>query len=105
MFIGMAWRIAEKPLCICAASERARARAFASFGHSCASGRCSATYSQMARESQTAKSPSSSTGTKPAGDTAPTWRVNASVKNPSFCSVKATPVARRAIHGRKDHEE
>ncbi|MNT33827.1 hypothetical protein D3C72_1697730 [compost metagenome] len=104
-FMGMAWRSAPKPLCICAASERARARALGSCGHKGAPLWRSAAYSQMASESHTAKSPSSSTGTRPAGDTAPSRRENSSVKRPSFCSVKGMPAARRAIHGRMDQEE
>ncbi len=105
MFIGSAWRSAPKPLCIWADSERARARARASCGHSCASGWRSAAYSQMASESQTAKSPSSSTGTRPAGVSAPRRCANASENKASFCSSKGMPAARSAIHGRMDQEE
>ena len=97
-FSGMAWRSAAKPLCICAASERARAR-LGCAGHRPASGWRSARYSQMASESQIANSSSSSTGTSPAGETSPTPRANASVLNASFCSVKAMPAARSSQPG------
>jgi hypothetical protein len=55
-----------KPLCISAAAERAQARALPSFGQTM-SWR-SARYSTMARESHTAVSPSTSSGTLPVGE-------------------------------------
>ena len=67
-FIGMLLRRLVKPLCISAQTERACARAFGSAGHSCARGKRSASVSQMASESHTVMSPSTSTGTRPAGE-------------------------------------
>ncbi|CFP58159.1 Uncharacterised protein [Bordetella pertussis] len=105
IFMGMVWRKAPNPLCICAASDRARARARRSAGHSCASGWRSATYSQMASESQTAKSPSSNTGTRPAGVMACSRCVKASVSRPSFCSSNGMPAWRSASQARRDQDE
>jgi len=66
----MCWRRAWKPACISALTERASARRAGSAGHSALprTAASSATYSQMARESQTVRSPSISTGTLPEGE-------------------------------------
>ncbi len=63
-------RRAPKPACISAHTERATARAEASSGQNPASGKRSARYSQIASESQTRRSPSCNTGTRPDGDSA-----------------------------------
>ena len=70
MFIGQWLRRPVKPLCISAQTLRARARAALSRGHSALSGNCSATYSAIASVSHTTRSPSTSTGTLPVGDSA-----------------------------------
>jgi hypothetical protein len=61
-------RRAVKPECISAVTERATARAVASWGHSFAWGKSSARYSQMASESQMSSSPCTSAGTLPLGE-------------------------------------
>ena len=109
MFIPNALRMAPKPECISAQTQRARARARASVGHSCLPGKRSARYSAIASVSQTARPSSTSTGTRPAG-----LRRRASVLNfepgenaskRSITSSNGMPAWVISTHGRIDHEE
>ena len=109
MFIGQALRRPVKPLCISAQMLRARARAVRSAGQSCFSGNCSATYSAIARVSQTVRSPSTSTGTLPTGETASMVLrkplPGAKLSKRTMTSSKSMPAWRSSTQGRMDHEE
>ena len=92
-----------KPECISALTARASARRARSAGHS--AGTCSATYSQMASESQTTVSPSIRQGTLPEGEC---LRISLRVL-PAYkrtpTSSKATPACLSASQGRRLQEE
>ena len=109
MFMGQALRIPAKPLCISAQMLRARARSATAEGQSFLSGNFSATYSAMARVSQTAKSPSTSTGTLPTG--LMSFKVFLNIdcaSKPSkrtITSSKSMPACLSMTQGRMDHEE
>ena len=109
MFMGQWLRRAVKPLCISAHTLRARARAFASAGHSCLSGQVSATYSAMASVSHTTRSPSTSTGTLAVGLTAPMVRLNSDcaskLSKRTRTSSNAMPACLSSTQGRMDQEE
>jgi hypothetical protein len=104
-FMGRRLRSSAKPECISAQTERARARVARSSGQRDFSGKLSATYSQMDRVSQTTTSPSTSTGTSPAGE----WRLTRAAKSGalklSFSSSKGIPACRRSSQGRSDQDE
>ena len=92
--IDMSRRRLAKPECISALTERASARAARSSGHSFASGKSSATYSQIASESQTTSSPWCSAGTR-ATARAPRWSSRQpGVSNGSTRSRNAMPACR-----------
>ena len=109
MFIGQCVRRAVKPACISAQMLRARARAAGSAGQRCLSGKRSARVSAMARESQTARPPSTSTGTLPTGFRGSTWRLNSELAAMSskgtMISSKAMPDWRISTQGRIDQDE
>jgi hypothetical protein len=112
MFIGQWLRSAPKPACISAHRLRARARRTRSAGQMPApSGKAlSCRYSAMASVSQTTSKPSSSsTGTRPAGLTAPPpgGKAEPSVKSKrSFAFVEGRcPVRFISTQGRIDHDE
>jgi hypothetical protein len=67
-FIGISVRTDAKPECISALTERAMARAVGSCGQPLAFGKRSATYSQIASESQIVVAPSINAGTRPEGE-------------------------------------
>ncbi len=110
MFMPNAPRSAAKPLCISAQTLRARARRRASRGHRPLAGNFSATYSAMARVSQTAK-PSSSTriGTLPTGDSAATTALNfesaAKLSKRTMTSSNGMSNWVSITHGRIDQDE
>jgi hypothetical protein len=109
MFIEQWLRKAVKPLCISAQMLRARARAFASAGHRCFSGKRSARYSAIASVSQTAKPSSTSTGTLPTGLMAATTDLKADcASNESkrtIFSSKGMPAPVNSTQGRMDQDE
>ena len=88
---------------------RARARCCASRGHSACCGKRSARYSAMASVSHTAKSPSVSTGTLPAGAMPPRRRLKSeSPENESkrsCTSSNAMPACLSSTQGRMDQDE
>ncbi len=95
-------RNAPKPLCISAAAERAHARAPASAGQT--PGRFSATYSTIASESHTVRSPSRRHGTLPLGEPPSLFAVKFAPKTCSR-SWNGMPSSVSRIQGRSDHEE
>ena len=98
-------RRAAKPACISAAIERAMARASASAGHRAACGHSSARYSMIASESQTTRSPCTSTGTLPAGEWASrAAREPGSDRRTSSVS-KSMPLWLAASQPRSDQDE
>jgi hypothetical protein len=105
MLTGICPRRWPKPECISAQTERARARARASSGQTLSAGKRSARYSTIASVSQTAKSPSSSTGTRPAGDTFAISVRKASPNSGSTRSRNGMPRWRISSQGRSDHDE
>ena len=88
---------------------RAAARAALSLGHSAFSGNCSATYSAMAKLSQTVVSPSRNSGTVPVGLTAVMVRLNSDwlskLSKRTYCSSKGMPAWRSSTQARMDQEE
>ena len=101
--IGHSPRSEAKLECISAAAARPSARAAGSAGHSRAAGCFSARYSQMAIDSQIARSPSLSTGTRPFGE--PAARASAlvcSVRSRISVSVNGAPLRFSTSHGRID---
>ena len=103
--MGQVSRRAPKPECISAAAARAMARALASFGQSSASGKRSARYSEMARESQIVRSPSRRTGTRFDGDTAAMAAEAPSQRRATRSSSKAAPDLTITTQGRRDQED
>ena len=100
-------RMAWKPEAISALTARAMARAARSSGQRRASGKSSAAYSQMARDSQTTRSPCRSAGTLPEGEWGSMSFVRCSPGLPRGMSTssKGMPAWVRAIQGRMDQEE
>ena len=109
MFIGKWLRSAPKPECISAQTLRARARAFASCGQRCFSGKLSARYSAIASVSHTARSPSISTGTRPAGVTPASSVLNfdsgVNASKRILTSSNAMPACFSSTQGRIDQDE
>ncbi|MCY1503015.1 hypothetical protein D9M68_371270 [compost metagenome] len=109
MFIGQLPRRLVKPECISAQMLRARARSATPWGHSCFSGKRSARYSAMASVSQTARSPSTSTGTLATGLMAPITCLNCEVASNeskrTITSSKGMPACVMSTQGRMDHDE
>ena len=107
MFIGKWLRSAPKPECISAQTLRARARLLTSCGQSFLSGNRSATYSAMASVSHTARSPSTSTGTRPAGLMRASSVLNfdsgENASKRSFTSSNGMPACLSKTHGRRWH--
>jgi hypothetical protein len=109
MFIGKWLRSAPKPECISAQTLRARTRMRVSAGQRRRSGNFSARYSAMASVSHTAKPPSTSTATRPAG----VWRASSVLNVESgvkaskriFTSSNAMPACVISTHGRIDQDE
>jgi hypothetical protein len=104
-FIGSSRRRSANPPCISYATLRAKARAPASAGHSCAAGNHSASASQIASDSQITSSPSTSTGTFAVGDAARNLSFVSARSRRIFRSRNGYPVARSASHGRKLHDD
>ena len=105
MFMGRAARSAEKPLCISALAERARARAPGSAGHRAPPAKISLAYSAMASESHTTRPRWCSTGTRPVGECSPMRRWNSGVSRGRRSRVNSAPALRRASQPRRDQEE
>ena len=109
MFIGQALRMPMKPLCISAQMLRARARSLTALGQRFFSGNFSAAYSAMAKVSQTAKSPSTNTGTLPTGLMSFKLCLNldcaSKPSNRTITSSKSMPACLSMTQGRMDQEE
>jgi hypothetical protein len=88
--IGQVCRSAGKPECISALTARACARSAASAGQALPP-TFSFTYSTIASESQMCRSPSISTGTRCARNTARSCAKNSGVSSGSLISLNATP--------------
>eukprot|EP01139_Manchomonas_bermudensis_P020855 Amastigsp_a680092_21.p4 type:complete len:151 gc:universal Amastigsp_a680092_21:256-708(+) len=103
-FMERSVRTAEKPECISAETDIAKARAALSRGH--ASGASSAQYMQIASESQTTTSPWCRAGTLPVGEN---FLRSSTRSEPgpraTRTSLKGIPHALRRNQGRSDHDE
>ncbi|MNL03908.1 hypothetical protein D3C87_1244570 [compost metagenome] len=104
-FIGSWLRTLAKPECISAQTERASARAAGSAGQRAFSGKRSARYSEIDRESQTVMSPSTSVGTLPAGEYWAICAAKPGVPSRTGISSNAMPAWRSSSQGRSDQDE
>src|SRR5579859_5933058 len=103
--MGRLLRSSAKPACISLLTALAWARAAASFGQSWASGKASAKYSQIARDSQTSILPWRRNGTLPEGECFRIFALLSFWSRTTRDSSKGLPVCFRASQGLRDQEE